>query len=86
MYRGLKNLDPLTLTPKQRLFMRNHHQRAILMNDIMIRAKPSAGVRLNDPVKLRAQMAISDLRYKEVMNTSKSGKGIGNSKDPVVFT
>ena len=132
--------------------MKNHHQRAILMNDIMHRAKPSAGVRLNDPVKLREEMAISDLRYKEpdinstlkwnnpnnmerninpvlqpgahkktpvtdadghilgyniqyrknasskqtqlafgpnqgkVMNTSKRGKGLGTSTDPVVFT
>ena len=35
------------------------------MNDIMHRAKPPAGVRLNDPVKLREKMAINDLRYKE---------------------
>ena len=62
VYSGLMKLDPLTLTPKQKLFMKNHHKRAILMNDIMHRAKPE-GVELQDPVKLRENMAKLDLKY-----------------------
>ena len=62
VYSGLMKLDPLKLTPKQKLFMKSHHQRAILMNDIMHRAKPE-GVELQDPVKLRENMAKLDLKY-----------------------
>ena len=62
VYSGLMKLDPLALTPKQKLFMKNHHKRAILMNDIMHRAKPE-GVELQDPVKLRENMAKLDLKY-----------------------
>ena len=55
-------LDPLSLTPKQKLFMKNHHQRAILINDIIIRAKPSANVEVHDPVKLKEKFAALDLK------------------------
>ena len=61
LYKGLMKLDLLKLTPKQKLFMKNHHQRAILMNDIIIRAKPSANVEVHDPVKLRENFAKLDL-------------------------
>ena len=63
VYKGLMKLDPLKLTPKQKLFMKNHHQRSILMNDIIIRAQPSANVEVHDPTKLRENFAKLDLKY-----------------------
>ena len=63
VYKGLMKLDPLKLTPKQILFMKTHHQRALLMNDIIHRAKPSANVEVHDPVKLREKFATLDLKY-----------------------
>ena len=63
VYKGLMKLDPLKLTPKQKLFVKTHHQRAILMNDIIHRAKPSANVEVYDPVKLRENFAAFDLKY-----------------------
>jgi hypothetical protein len=65
VYSGLMKLDPLKLTPKQKLFRKNHHQRWIFMNDIIIRAQPSANVEVHDPTKLRENFAKLDLKYSQ---------------------